>query len=66
MFPIIERMFPKVKRTERIRGGLGGGTQPFGTIEVFLAVRQVAVGVVAEQGAGQLGEHVLELGVLFR
>jgi hypothetical protein len=33
-------------------------------IGVWLAVGQVAVGVVAEQGAGQFGEHVLELGVL--
>lgn len=47
-----------------MRGGLGEGRQPFGMIGALLAVHQAAVGVVAEQGAGKLREHVLQLGVL--
>jgi len=50
---------------ERVRAHWGEGTNPFGMILVFvLAVREAAVGVVAEQSARQRGEHVLELGVL--
>lgn len=44
-------------------GGSGAGpsgvTPPFGMILDFLAVGQVAVGMVAEYGAGQLGEDLL-------
>jgi hypothetical protein len=46
--------------------GLGAVTPPFGMIWDFLAVGQVAVGVVAEYGAGQLGEDLLQFGVLPR